>query len=82
MSGTWMTVFSVVQVVYNNNNNKKYMACKKKRDNWRSEDLQKTIEDVRHAKPSTRAPSAKYNVPRSTIHDTTLKVKEISRTGP
>ena len=55
------------------------MACKKRRGNWRSEDLQKAIEDVRDDKLSTRVASVKYNVPRSIIHDhTSQKVKEIS----
>ena len=53
------------------------MACKKRRGNWRSEDFQKAIEDVRDGKLSTRVASAKYNVPRSTIHDhTSQKVKK------
>ena len=59
------------------------MATARKRGNWKFEDLERVVEEVREGKVSVREAAAKYCVPKSTVHDhSSMKVKQISRPGP
>ena len=40
-----------------------------KRRNWKVEDLEKAVEEVKEGKLTVRAAAMKYDVPKSTIHD-------------